>query len=72
MSTPTREEMLALGRTAGQVSSREEAEQIIQGLLGTVRSIREQSGIENETAWALLAAIEGIRETMPRFDEEPD
>lgn len=70
MSQPTREEMLELGRTSGRVSTREEAEQIIKGLLGTVRSLREQSGTENETAWALLAAIEGIRETMPRFDEE--
>lgn len=70
MAAPTREEMLAIGRTAGVVSSREEAEQIIQGLLGTIRNIREQSGPENETAWALMAAIEGIRETMPRFDEE--
>jgi hypothetical protein len=70
MSAPSREEMLALGRTAGQVSSREEAEQIIQGLLGTVRSIRETSGMENEIAWSLMAAIEGIRETMPRFDEQ--
>lgn len=70
MSHPTREEMLEIGRTSGRVSTRQEAELIIQGLLGTIRSLREQSGAENETAWALLAAIEGIRETMPRFDEE--
>jgi hypothetical protein len=70
MSHPTREEMLEIGRTSGRVSTRQEAELIIQGLLGTIRSLREQSGTENETAWALLAAIEGIRETMPRFDEE--
>lgn len=70
MSQPTREEMLELGRTSGRVATRQEAELMIQGLLGTVRSLREQSGTENQTAWALLAAIEGIRETMPRFDEE--
>jgi len=70
MSHPTREEMLEIGRTSGRVATRQEAELMIQGLLGTVRSLREQSGTENETAWALLAAIEGIRETMPRFDEE--
>lgn len=70
MSHPTREEMLEIGRTSGRVATRQEAELIIQGLLGTIRSLREQSGTENETAWALLAAIEGIRETMPRFDEE--
>lgn len=72
MSHPSREEMLELGRTTGRVASREEAEQIITGLMGTIRSIREVSGIENETAWALLAAIEGIRETMPKWNEKAE
>ena len=72
MSQPTREEMLDLGRTAGRVSTRQEAEEIIKGLMGTVRSIREESGPENHTAWALIAAIEGIRETMPKYNEEAE
>lgn len=71
MSQPTREEMLELGRAAGRVSTREEAEAIISGLIGTVRSIREESGHDNPIAWSILAAIEGLRETMPRFDENP-
>lgn len=72
MSAPSHEEMLDLGRTAGRVSTREEAEDIIKGLMGTVRSIREASGPENPTAWALIAAIEGIRETMPKWNEETE
>lgn len=72
MTAPSREEMLDLGRTAGRVSTRQEAEGLIEGLMGTVRSIREASGPENQTAWALIAAIEGVRETMPKWNEETE
>lgn len=71
MSSPTREEMLELGRAAGRVSTRDEAEAIIAGLMGTLRSIQEESGHDNAIAWSLMAAIEGVRETMPRFNENP-
>jgi hypothetical protein len=70
MSGPTREEMLELGRATGRVSTRDEAEAIIAGLMGTVRSIREESGHDNAVAWSLMAAIEGLRETMPRINEK--
>ncbi|CAB4149307.1 hypothetical protein UFOVP529_85 [uncultured Caudovirales phage] len=70
MTAPSWEEMFQLGRTAGTAATRQEAEDIIQSLMVAVRGIREQSGLENQTAWALLAAIEGIRETMPKWNEE--
>jgi hypothetical protein len=73
MSQPTREEMLELGRSVGRASSREDCSGIIKGLMETVRAMREDSGGENHTVWMLLAAIEGIRETMPRFaPDEPE
>lgn len=68
MRTEREYDLLLLGRATGKFSSRAEAEQIIEGLLTTIRSLREspQQSFENEkTIFSLQAAISGIRETMP-------
>lgn len=70
MSSPSREEMLELGRATGRAATREDAENIVAGLMQTVRTVREQSGHDSQIAWSLMAAIEGIRETMKRFDAQ--
>ena len=64
--------MIELGRAVGNASSRDECESIIKGLMATVRQLREETAGDNETVWLLLGAIEGVRESMPRFDEVGD
>lgn len=68
MAQPTEEEMRALGRSTGATLTRLEAHQMIDGLLGSIRQLREdESSPETErSVFSLMAAIEGIRETMPR------
>ena len=69
MSSASHEEMLELGRATGRASTRDGAEAIIRGLMDTVRYVREESGHDSQIAWSILAAIDGIRETMQRFDD---
>jgi hypothetical protein len=69
MTDPTLEEMLDFGRATGQASTRLEAEQIIRGLMESVRSLRELGDLDNPVIWRLMSAIEGIRETMPNDGE---
>lgn len=68
MAEPTEEEMRALGRSTGAVLTHSEAREMIEGLLGSIRKLRqEEPSNENERSlFNLKAAIEGIRETMPR------
>lgn len=68
MSEPTTEEMLEFGRVTGRAATRLEAEQIISGLMESVRSLRELGDLDNPVIWRLMAAVEGIRETMPKSD----
>jgi hypothetical protein len=68
VSEPTTEEMLEFGRVTGRVATRLEAEQIIRGLMESVRSLRELGDLDNPVIWRLMAAVEGIRETMPKSD----
>jgi len=69
MAEPTPEEMLEFGRATGRASTRLEAEQIIRGLMESVRSLRELGDLDNPVIWRLMSAIEGIRETMPKEHE---
>jgi hypothetical protein len=69
VGNPSREDMLELGRATGRASTREQSEEIIHGLMGTVKMVQEESGGDSEIAWSLMSAIEGIRETMKRDDE---
>lgn len=67
--------MRSFGRAAGHASTHQEAQFIIDGLLATIRNLRSKEVItqeEEQTVFALKAAIEGIRETMPNPDEAAD
>lgn len=69
MQTEHEYDLKVLGRATGKASTRAEAEEIIEGLLLTIRSLREspqQSFEKEKTIFSLQAAIAGIRETMPR------
>jgi hypothetical protein len=68
MAHASEEEMRELGKATGSAISRAEALGMINGLLQTIRELRlENSSAQEEKAvFALKAAIEGIRETMPR------
>ena len=68
MDYETEEEMRALGKATGAVISRAEASVMIDGLLETIRELRQKGlSIENERSiFNLKAAIEGIREGMLR------
>lgn len=68
MPFTTEEEMRELGRATGSVITRRDAMKMINELIGTIRELRaETSTAEDERAvFNLKAAIEGIRETMPR------
>jgi hypothetical protein len=60
--------LFRLGSATGRASTRAEAEKMIEGLLATIRSLRESAhqGPEKErTIFALQSAIAGIRESMP-------
>jgi hypothetical protein len=69
MRTRYEKDLFRLGVATGKASTRAEAEEIIEGLLATIRSLREsshQSPATEKTIFSLQAAIAGIRETMPR------
>lgn len=69
MRTEHEYDLKTIGQATGKASTRAEAEQIIEGLLATIRSLREspqQSFEKEKTIFSLQAAIAGIRETMPR------
>jgi hypothetical protein len=68
MSEAGREEMYEIGRAAGRASTRDQAEAIIAGLIGTIKMVREESGYDSPIASSLFAAIEGIKSTMTGED----
>lgn len=72
MAKSREHELREIGLVTGRSSTREEAQAIIQGLLSTIRSLRDnpQDTPEKEqTIFSLQAAIAGIRETMPREED---
>ena len=68
MAFQTEEEMRELGKATGAIISRAEAEGMINGLLETIRQLRDKdaNAEDDRAVFNLKAAIEGIRETMPR------
>ena len=69
MHTRYEKDLFRLGAATGKNSTRAEAEEMIDGLLLTIRSLRDGSHQSPETEraiFSLQAAISGIRETMPR------
>lgn len=68
MVKQTEESMRELGRATGAVSTRQEAKKMIEGLIETIRELRSKvvTADDERVVFNLKAAIEGIRETMPR------
>lgn len=57
--------MRLAGKSAARISNKEEVDQIIDGLLSTIRSLRAADPVTpdaEKTIFALRAAIEGLRE----------
>jgi hypothetical protein len=68
MKFHTESEMREIGKATGAVITRLDAMKMIDELLETIRELRSgPSTVADERAvFNLKAAIEGIRETMPR------